>query len=244
MIPDRFGLTIAMMVYMIGLRGKNNQIGKVIISAIAVLMMYHVASEKLKVLVYDSPCKPLSLPPGMIARVLQSCKIASLRAIMFKTIPPSCSKHLRGLAAKVAFILDSCRSSFPLTRINSLLPQYLPNVLPCHSSNKSDLSAGQMLDSVKHYYILWFKSSFLLPHFNTLPLVYNGLRDIYYNHYSLSRVSLRNRRLLNNYYHTLIRWTLRSEHTASVGQGLCQALRLFREPRAGGEQFLDEALGR
>jgi len=220
---------------MVRLRFINSKVRPVVIAIISVFMVDYIAILKDKILRYNRSCKPLSLPPRVIARILKGCEITGFRAVMFDTIPPSCSMHFRRLTAEIALIFNSCRSFFSLTRIYSLISKYLPYSLPADPSNGSNLSAGKMLNGVKSYYILWFKAAFSSLVHNVLLLVYNDLKDIYHKYYGLSIVSLHNTSLPYNYYHTL-------NTLGQWGNDHASPLRLFRASRVGGERDLDESL--
>jgi len=136
-------------------------------------MVDYIALLQRKVLRYNGSCKPLTLTPGMVSRVLDGGKVARFITKVLCTVSPSGPCYLRGFTAKVAFIFYSCRSTFSLTGVNSLLLQYLPNFLLRYTGDRSNLSAGKMLHRVKDHYSLWFNESFNVHSYSPF---YFGLR--------------------------------------------------------------------
>lgn len=197
-------MIIPVISHMIPLRGIYRKIREIIIPLISIFIMDYCALGNLKILRYNSPCKSLPLPPGMISRVLKRGKIASCGAEMLHAIAPSCSCHFKWLATKIAFIFHSCCSSWPLTRIHPFILQYLPNCLPRYASDRSDLRWRKMLNCGQHHNILWSQMPFYSLIHSILLISLQIQMVLSHTFNSLSRFILHIARLHNIYYQTLL----------------------------------------
>jgi hypothetical protein len=145
---------------MIGLRGKNDKIGNVIISIIAILMVYYVIGEDLKVLVHDGLSESLALPPWMIARVFSGGEVARRGAEMVNAFPPQSPDQLKMFSTEVTRTLNPRSAPRTLLGTHASLFQYFPDLLSRYTGEQGDLGWWKMLSRIHHHYILWCNSQF------------------------------------------------------------------------------------